>query len=100
MTDANPNVFYERGISHTLAKITIMITQSVDQFVPFDLRPYRVISYAVDFKGAEKLRTELQQTIQGMKPGMQDYSNPVIDFLPKRDISDDARMKSARAVEN
>ena len=49
LTDMNPNVFYELGISHSLGKKTIMITQSIDKFIPFDLRAYRAISYELDF---------------------------------------------------
>lgn len=85
LTDANPNVFYELGISHTLAKTTVMITQSIEQFVPFDLRPYRIITYSLDIKGAQKLTTELQLAIQGIDSAAPDYSNPVVDFLPKRE---------------
>jgi len=84
LTDANPNVFYELGISHTLAKTTVMITQSVEQFVPFDLRPYRIISYSLDIKGAQKLTSELQATVLNVDTAAPEYSNPVVDFLPKR----------------
>ena len=44
LTDRNPNVFYELGVRHALRDTTALITQSLDD-VPFDLRPYSVISY-------------------------------------------------------
>ncbi len=40
----NPNVFYEIGISHTLGRPTVLISQSVDD-IPFDVRYVRSIVY-------------------------------------------------------
>lgn len=44
LTDKNPNVFYELGLAHALAKPVILITEDVED-IPFDLRPLRVIKY-------------------------------------------------------
>ena len=44
LTNKNPNVFYELGLAHALAKPAILITESMDD-VPFDLRALRVIEY-------------------------------------------------------
>lgn len=44
LTDKNPNVFYELGLAHALAKPVILVTDSMDD-VPFDLRPLRVLEY-------------------------------------------------------
>ncbi|MBL7177425.1 MAG: hypothetical protein ISS66_16500 [Desulfobacteraceae bacterium] len=44
LTGKNPNVFYELGLAHALAKPALLITESMDD-VPFDLRHLRVISY-------------------------------------------------------
>jgi len=44
LTEKNPNVFYELGLAHALAKPALLITESMDD-VPFDLRHLRVITY-------------------------------------------------------
>lgn len=44
LTGKNPNVFYELGLAHALAKPAILVTESMDD-VPFDLRSLRVIVY-------------------------------------------------------
>ena len=44
LTGKNPNVFYELGLAHALAKPVILISESMDD-VPFDLRALRVIEY-------------------------------------------------------
>lgn len=61
-TDKNPNVFYEMGISHTLGKNTILITQ--DENPPFDVKHIRYISYKNDTPGIEKLAEELKGRIK------------------------------------
>lgn len=44
LSEKNPNVFYELGIAHALAKPAILVTESMED-VPFDLRSLRVIVY-------------------------------------------------------
>jgi hypothetical protein len=44
LSGKNPNVFYELGLAHALAKPAILVTESMDD-VPFDLRALRVIEY-------------------------------------------------------
>lgn len=44
LTGKNPNVFYELGLAHALAKPAILITESIND-VPFDLRSLRVLVY-------------------------------------------------------
>ncbi|MFT3911483.1 MAG: SWIB/MDM2 domain-containing protein [Ferruginibacter sp.] len=44
LSTKNPNVFYELGLAHALAKPAILITESLDD-VPFDLRNLRIIEY-------------------------------------------------------
>jgi hypothetical protein len=44
LTGKNPNVFYELGLAHSLAKPAILVTQNLED-VPFDLRNLRVIVY-------------------------------------------------------
>jgi hypothetical protein len=44
LTGKNPNVFYELGLAHALAKPAILVTESIND-VPFDLRALRVLEY-------------------------------------------------------
>lgn len=44
LTGKNPNVFYELGLAHALAKPVVLVTESIEN-VPFDLRPLRVLEY-------------------------------------------------------
>lgn len=44
LTGNNPNVFYELGWSHAIAKPVILLTDSIEN-LPFDLRALRVIKY-------------------------------------------------------
>jgi len=44
LSGKNPNVFYELGLAHAIAKPAILITESIDD-VPFDLRALRVLEY-------------------------------------------------------
>lgn len=55
----NPNVFYEIGISHTLGREVILITQSAED-IPFDLRHLRYVSYLNNGEGLAQLATKLQ----------------------------------------
>lgn len=44
LTGKNPNVFYELGLAHALAKPAILVAESMDD-IPFDLRALRVITF-------------------------------------------------------
>ena len=44
LSGKNPNVFYELGLAHALAKPAILVVESIDD-VPFDLRALRVLQY-------------------------------------------------------
>lgn len=65
LTDKNPNVFYELGIAHTVKpnNNVLLISQSID-FVPFDIRPYRVIIYEPTITGAKILSKQLHETLK------------------------------------
>lgn len=63
LTDRNPNVFYELGLAHALAKPVILVTDSIDE-VPFDLRALRVIEYDKnDPTWGEVLRDKITKAI-------------------------------------
>ncbi len=44
LSGKNPNVFYELGLAHALAKPAILVAEAIDD-VPFDLRALRVLEY-------------------------------------------------------
>ncbi len=44
LSGKNPNVFYELGLAHALAKPAVIVAESMDD-VPFDLRALRMILY-------------------------------------------------------
>jgi len=66
-TEKNPNVFYEIGISHTVGKKVIIITQDVND-LPFDLRHIRTIIYNTSQEGFNYLERQLKSTITGVTP--------------------------------
>ncbi|MFO1173586.1 MAG: hypothetical protein U1E49_21775 [Hyphomicrobiaceae bacterium] len=59
-TSRNANVFYELGISHTLGRNTLIITQSeVD--IPFDLRHWRYHVYQTNSDGLSRLSIKVRE---------------------------------------
>ncbi len=61
LTDYNPNVFYELGISHTLGKPTVLTifdeAGALPTNIPFNIRTRKILPYGA----VESLRTQLQQ---------------------------------------
>jgi hypothetical protein len=64
-TGRNPNVLYEAGITHTLGKPLIGLTQVVDD-IPFDFRHIRVINYSNSPSGYRELEKRLSGTVQSL----------------------------------
>lgn len=63
LTGKNPNVFYELGLAHALAKPVIMVAESMDD-IPFDLRALRIILYDKNIPTwGEVLRTKIEASI-------------------------------------
>lgn len=63
LTGRNPNVFYELGLAHAIAKPVVLVTQILDD-VPFDLKHLRHILYTpVEPDWAAKLRQDLTRAI-------------------------------------
>lgn len=64
LSGKNPNVFYELGMAHAIAKPAILITETMDD-VPFDLRSLRVIVYDKNVPNwGEKLRKNIETSIK------------------------------------
>lgn len=79
LTGANPNVYYELGIAHTLNKKVILLTQDIDE-LPFDLRSYRVLPYDVHFTKMIQAKEELSQlALEAFKDNLP-FGNPVKDY--------------------
>src|SRR6266478_3465441 len=60
LSGRNPNVFYELGLAHALAKPAILVAESMED-VPFDLRALRVLVYD---KNAPDWGKILQEKVQ------------------------------------
>ena len=63
VTGWNPNVFYELGISHTVGKDVILITQPSGR-LPFDTQGYRHIIYSDNPAGIKVLETEIPLKVE------------------------------------
>jgi hypothetical protein len=61
-TGKNPNVMYETGIAHTLGKLVIPISQSIDD-VPFDMRHHRALTYYPNSEGLQSLENSLSNKL-------------------------------------
>ena len=92
LTSKNPNVFYELGISHTLKKPTILLTQSIDD-VPFDLKSYRMVKYSLHFNDAPKLKDDLFKIGESLRKDSLSFGNPVTDFLTENEIDESSLIK-------
>ena len=62
-TGRNPNVMYETGISHTLGKMVIPITQSLDD-IPSDLGHHKALKYLPNEQGYKDLSNELWKRLK------------------------------------
>lgn len=66
VTDRNPNVNYELGITHTLGVPTIIISKRADD-VPFDYRHIRCVIYETEKPGwDDRLKNSLKRTIRAL----------------------------------
>lgn len=64
LTGKNPNVFYELGLAHALAKPVILIADSMED-IPFDLRALRIIIYDKNEPSwGRALRDKIQSSIE------------------------------------
>lgn len=63
LTEPNPNVYYELGVSHTIGNKTIIISQHLEH-LPFDVRNEFTLGYASTKEGIKLLYYELQKVIK------------------------------------
>lgn len=59
----NPNVMYEMGIAHTLGKIVIPVTQSIDD-IPADIQHHRALKYLPNSQGYDDLEKQLTSRLK------------------------------------
>ena len=67
LTDRNPNVFYELGLTHVAKqnRAVILIAERSDD-IPFDLWHLRVIHYTRSGDGIARLKSDLAQTLKAL----------------------------------
>jgi hypothetical protein len=96
LTGKNPNVFYELGLAHALAKPAILVAESIDD-VPFDLRPLRVIEYDKNDSGWGKtLRTKIETAIlEVLDAPLQAVLPTFLDVQPQKDRVSVSRQEKA-----
>ena len=94
LTGKNPNVFYELGLAHALAKPAILIAESMDD-IPFDLRALRIITYDKNApKWGEVLRQKVQSAIEEV------LKSPAEAVLPAfLDVKNDGKRMSVTSHE-
>lgn len=89
LTGKNPNVFYELGLAHALAKPAILIAESIED-VPFDLRALRVLEYDKNQpRWGDELKERITKAIQEV------IASPIEAVLPTfLTVSTDSRPRS------
>ncbi len=77
MSGLNPNVFYEVGYAHALAREVILLTNNADD-IPYDLKHYPHIVYQGE---VELLREELQKRIEWLVSNPEKTLDDVESFV-------------------
>ncbi len=76
LTGKNPNVLYELGLGHAIAKPVIIITENLED-IPFDLKALRIIEYDKNaYNWGELLKNKIAKSIQEV------LSSPLKAVLP------------------
>jgi hypothetical protein len=63
VSEANPNVYYEVGLSHALEKPTFLLAQKGTK-LPFDVGPHRCIFYETTIPGRARLQEALRRSLE------------------------------------
>lgn len=93
LSGRNPNVFYELGLAHAIAKPAIMVTHSLDD-VPSDLRSLRVLIYDKNRQNwGSALKAEIKLAIKEV------LASPVKAVLPTFLTVDDSHKPSVTSTE-
>jgi hypothetical protein len=85
LTGKNPNVFYELGLAHALAKPAILVAESMED-IPFDLRALRIIVYEKNHpRWGELLQEKIEASIKEVLAAPQEAVLPA--FLQLREAT-------------
>lgn len=77
MSERNPNVFYELGLSHAIGRPAILVSRK-EEDVPFDLRHVRVIVYDYSLPGWEtKLKEAITKAAQAVTDSTEIWPPPL-----------------------
>jgi hypothetical protein len=99
LSGKNPNVFYELGLAHAIAKPVILVSTTIED-VPFDLRGLRVLIYDKDNETwgpdlRKKIEKSLKETLDDIKSAIPPM------FLEAHNITrptDEAQSKELREI--
>lgn len=76
LTGRNPNVFYELGLAHALAKPAVLVTQTMAD-VPFDLQSLRVLKYDLNRPNwGDLLANDITKALNEIRDTPQEYVLP------------------------
>ena len=68
ITPDNPNVFYEVGYAHALAKPTILLCEKgIRNKLPFDISGFRTIFYDNSIGGKRQIEEKLKEHLENIK---------------------------------
>ncbi|MBF0508678.1 MAG: hypothetical protein HQK57_07115 [Deltaproteobacteria bacterium] len=65
ISEANPNVYYEVGMAHSLRKPTLLLAKR-GTHLPFDVRPHRCIFYDNSIPGRSRLQDSLRKSLEAL----------------------------------
>lgn len=86
LTNLNRNVVYEVALAHAQGKPVILVTQDSPEFLPFDLRHFRVLRYAATREGYEKLRETLGLSLSAVIGAPESPTRYLEDMLVPRSL--------------
>lgn len=90
MTGHNPNVFYELGLAHAIAKPVVLVAPSIED-VPFDLRGLRVITYDKDNESwGSDLRSSIKRALSETLRDLRRAVPPTfLDAAPRTELPEE-----------
>lgn len=80
ITDANPNVFYELGVRHSLSKRTVIVAQGASH-IPSDLRGYWSLIYGTQPGQVKSFAKELSDIVKQIDLEPERPDSPVGEYL-------------------
>jgi len=98
LSGQNANVFYELGVAHSVPppNKTILIADKNEK-IPFDIKVYQVLKYGRSFEDILNLHKGIVQRIEFIERQPESSTNPVHDYLFKKDYFDTHRLEKPQA---